>query len=263
MAPSGLAWTTSDPKRTKGPVTHADLACGIGGFTVAAQALGATTNWACDINRTAVDAYNAARSHALARPAECHPIELMTRWSRHGGADIISASFPCQAFSRVGLRQGYRDARGQFIFHLIQMCWVPRPKFMVLECVWPSSRTPSGLSPCATTSAAWATGSPSRKNKPPTTWPRSAPGVSSRLLGPITGAKPWGRCDPSSRVRPPPSRAMVRSANVLGPHPPWGSPLYLLEDQAMPVGGSSQALLPRQESQELMALEGIHQNAQG
>ena len=137
MAPSGLAWTTSDPKRTKGPVTHADLACGIGGSTVAAQALGVTTTWACDINRTAVDAYNAAHSHAPTQPAECHPIELRTRWSRHGGTDIISAGFPCQAFNRVGLRQGYRDARGQVIFHLIHMCWVLRPKFMALECVWP------------------------------------------------------------------------------------------------------------------------------
>ena len=107
----------------------------VGGFTVAAQALGATTTWACDINRTAVEAYNAAHSHARTRPAECHTIELRTRWGRHVGTDIISAGFPCQAFSKVGLRQGYRDARGQVIFHLIQMCWVLRPRFMVLECV--------------------------------------------------------------------------------------------------------------------------------
>ena len=54
---------------------HADLACGIGGFTVAAQSPGAATTWACDINRTAVDAYNAAHGHIHACPAECHPIE--------------------------------------------------------------------------------------------------------------------------------------------------------------------------------------------
>ena len=79
MAPSGIAWTTGDPERTNGPWTHADLACGISGFTVAARALGATTTWACDINRRAVEANNAAHSHALTRPAECHPIEFRTR----------------------------------------------------------------------------------------------------------------------------------------------------------------------------------------
>ena len=135
MAPSGLAWTTGEPKGTNEPWTHADLACGIGGFTVAAQALGTATTWACDINRTVVEAYNAAHSHALTCPAECHPIELRTRWARHVGADIVSAGFPCQAFSRVGMRQGYRDATGQVIFHLIQVCWVLRHSFMVLECV--------------------------------------------------------------------------------------------------------------------------------
>ena len=75
MAPSGLAWTTEDPGRQGRPWTHADLACGIGGFTVAAHALGATTTWACDVNRTAVEAYNAAHSRDRACPAECHPIE--------------------------------------------------------------------------------------------------------------------------------------------------------------------------------------------
>ena len=147
MAPSGLAWTTGDPKREGGPWTHADLACGISGFTVAAQALGATTTWACDVNRTAVEAYNAAHGRDHTRPAECHPIELRTQWSRHVGTDVVSAGFPCQAFSRVGLRQGYRDARGQVIFHLIQLCWVLRPRFMVLECVWPFFENPQWVEP--------------------------------------------------------------------------------------------------------------------
>ena len=133
MAPSGLVWTTVNPRRGNGPWVHADLACGIGGFTVAAQSLGAATTWACDISRVAVQAYNAAHSHTHSCPAECHPIEHRAQWSKHVGTDVVTAGFPCQAFSRVGNRQGYRDARGQVIFHLIQLCWVLRPRFMVLE----------------------------------------------------------------------------------------------------------------------------------
>ena len=147
MAPSGLAWSTEDPERQGGPWTHADLACGIGGFTIAAHALGATTTWACDVNRTAVEAYSAAHSRGHACPAECHPIEQRARWSRHVGTDVISAGFPCQAFNRVSHRQGYRDARGQVIFHLIQLCWVLRPRFMVLECVWPFFENPMWVEP--------------------------------------------------------------------------------------------------------------------
>ena len=37
MAPSGLVWRTGCPKDAQEPWTHADLAYGIGGFTVAAQ----------------------------------------------------------------------------------------------------------------------------------------------------------------------------------------------------------------------------------
>ena len=39
VAPSGLAWKTGSPGGRCMPWTHADLACGIGGFTVAAQEL--------------------------------------------------------------------------------------------------------------------------------------------------------------------------------------------------------------------------------
>ena len=63
------------------------------------------------------------------------------------GTDNISVGFPCQAFSRVGLRQGYRDARAQVIFYLIQLCWVLRPRFMVLECVWPFFENPQWVEP--------------------------------------------------------------------------------------------------------------------
>ena len=34
MAPSGLVWRTGDPRDAERPWTHADVACGIGGFTI-------------------------------------------------------------------------------------------------------------------------------------------------------------------------------------------------------------------------------------
>ena len=147
MAPSGLAWKTEEPRSKGEPWTNADLACGIRGLTVAAQRLGASTTWACDVNLTAIQAYNAAHNHTRSKPTICYPIELRTHWAKHVGTDLISADFLCQAFSKVGKRQSYRDARKQIIFHLIQTCWVPRPCFMVLECGWPFFENPHWLEP--------------------------------------------------------------------------------------------------------------------
>ena len=147
MAPSGFVWRTGGPQDAQAHWAHADLACGIRGFTVAAQSLGASTVWACDIDQEATRAYNAAHAHALATPARCHPIEVRSQWAQHVGTDLISAGFPCQAFSRVGKRQSYRDARSQVIFHFIQLYWVLKPSFMVLECAWPFFENPQWPEP--------------------------------------------------------------------------------------------------------------------
>ena len=203
---------------------------GIGGFTVAAQVLGATTTWACDINRTAVEAYSAAHSHAFTRPAECHLFELRIRWCRHVGTDIISAGFPCQAFSRVGLRQGYRDARGQVIFHLIQICWVLRPGFMVLECVLPFFDNPQWVEPVCDYFRAMGYGVSIRREQASDYLAQ----VRTRGILTATRADYWHQATWPLRAlftgSPPPRRATVGSVRVLGPHPPKGQPF-------LPIGG--------------------------
>ena len=50
MAQGRTAWTTGEQPGKKYPWTHADLACGIGGFSVAAARLGGRTVWACDVD---------------------------------------------------------------------------------------------------------------------------------------------------------------------------------------------------------------------
>ena len=75
MAPSRLVWKTEPCPPLGTEWTHADLACGIGGFSVAAHALGARTVWACDVDRMAVEAYNGAHSEGSGDQAKCNPIE--------------------------------------------------------------------------------------------------------------------------------------------------------------------------------------------
>ena len=50
-------------------------------------------------------------------------------------------------YSQTGSSQEGFSKKGQVIFHLIQLCWVLRPRFMVLECVWPFFENPSWVEP--------------------------------------------------------------------------------------------------------------------
>ena len=147
MAQGRMAWTTGPRPQRGGPWTHADLACGIGGFSVAADRLGGKTVWACDMDPTVAWAFTRAFGSAHGVTAQAAPIEDRARWGQHAGVDLVTAGFPCQPFSSVGQRRGFNDLRGQVIFSLVQVCWALRPAFMVLECVWPFFREPCWLDP--------------------------------------------------------------------------------------------------------------------
>lgn len=48
--------------------------------------------------------------------------------------DILLAGFPCQAFSSVGKREGFKDTiRGTIFFHIAELIEANRPKAFLLE----------------------------------------------------------------------------------------------------------------------------------
>ena len=47
--------------------------------------------------------------------------------------DILIAGFPCQTFSVIGRQEGFKDDRGQIIFHLSRLLRESRPKCFILE----------------------------------------------------------------------------------------------------------------------------------
>ena len=149
---------------------------------------------------------------------------------QHVGTDVISAGFPCQAFSRVGHRQGY-NARGQVIFHLIQLCWVFRPRFMVLECVWPFFENPLWVEPVCEYFRGMGYGISIRKEQASNYLAQ----VRTRGILTATRADHWGQAMGPLRAlfigSLPPRHATVGFVGVLGPHSPEDSPLYFSEDQ--------------------------------
>ena len=46
---------------------------------------------------------------------------------------LLTAGFPCQAFSIAGQRKGFQDTRGTLFYHIIRIAEAKRPKLLLLE----------------------------------------------------------------------------------------------------------------------------------
>ena len=47
--------------------------------------------------------------------------------------DLLTAGFPCQAFSVAGQRKGFSDARGTLFYHIARVAEAKRPRLLLLE----------------------------------------------------------------------------------------------------------------------------------
>ncbi|MBE6841286.1 MAG: DNA (cytosine-5-)-methyltransferase [Ruminococcus sp.] len=47
--------------------------------------------------------------------------------------DLLIAGFPCQSFSVIGKQEGFKDNRGQIIFHIARLLAIYQPKCFILE----------------------------------------------------------------------------------------------------------------------------------
>ena len=231
----GGGWVTRKPGSGEGGEAwaHADLACGIGGFTVAAGAIRGTRQWACDLDPEVAGAFNAAHGQDGGALAAASPLEDRRRWHEIAGADIITAGFPCQAFSTAGAGRGFEDARGTVVFHLVEMCSVLRPPFMVLECVWEFFARPRWVGPTLRAFAGLGYGVVVRCEQAGRYLPQE------RLRGLLIAVRSdwWGRAGGEASAlfagASPRRVATVGSTDMVGPDPPAGSHLYLSERDAL------------------------------
>lgn len=108
-------------------MTFADMFCGIGGFHVAASALGLDCVFACDIDGEARRAY--ARNFGVEPSgdiAEVVPDDVPDH-------DLLMAGFPCQPFSIIGGMRGFEDTRGTLFFDLARVIAAKTPAALLLE----------------------------------------------------------------------------------------------------------------------------------
>lgn len=106
----------------------------IGGFCRAFQKSGAIVKWANEIDKFAEKTFttNFPDVRYLCKSVE----DLSVDGDKLEPVDVITAGFPCQAFSIAGEKKGFKDARGKLFEHIIRIVkeFGPnKPKILLLE----------------------------------------------------------------------------------------------------------------------------------
>lgn len=116
------------------PVTVGCLFAAIGGFCKAFKQHGAVILWANEKDRFATETFklNFPDLRYIEKPVE----ELSVHGDRLDPVDVLTAGFPCQAFSIAGEKRGFDDPRGLLFLHILRIIkefGPKRPKILLLE----------------------------------------------------------------------------------------------------------------------------------
>lgn len=108
-------------------ITFIDLFCGIGGFRLALESLGAKCVFSCDKDRQARETYQANFGE--------EPEGDITTIAADSIPDfnILCGGFPCQPFSIAGKQRGFKDTRGTLFFEIARIIKAKQPKVVFLE----------------------------------------------------------------------------------------------------------------------------------
>lgn len=104
-----------------------DLFCGLGGFHLALAKLGAKCVLACDIDAKVRKVYE--DNHGTTPMSDIYTIPT----SKIPKCDVLTGGFPCQSFSRAGVKGGFKDKRGNLFFEIIRFIKQSKPKVVLLE----------------------------------------------------------------------------------------------------------------------------------
>ncbi|MGL5032446.1 MAG: DNA cytosine methyltransferase, partial [Microcystaceae cyanobacterium] len=107
--------------------TFVDLFAGIGGFRIALNKLGGQCLFSSEIDKYSQQTYqlnfgDLPEGDITQIPANKIPDH-----------DILTAGFPCQAFSIAGRRDGFEDSRGTLFFEIARIIKEKQPKAFFLE----------------------------------------------------------------------------------------------------------------------------------
>ena len=109
--------------------TVGSMFAGIGGICLAFKQNGCEVIWANDIDKYACNTYRLNFGCKYLVEADIQSIDT----TDIPKFDILTAGFPCQAFSSVGLLEGFNDPRGNLFFETARVINAINPKVVFLE----------------------------------------------------------------------------------------------------------------------------------
>ena len=110
-------------------ITVGSMFAGIGGIDLAFENAGCKTIWANELDKHACKTYrlNFGDEYLVEGDIQNVNTKDIPKF------DILCAGFPCQAFSSVGLLQGFEDPRGNLFFEVIRVVKEKKPRVVFLE----------------------------------------------------------------------------------------------------------------------------------
>lgn len=104
------------------------LFAGIGGIELGFKKAGFKTAWAVELDSKACITYKANHKHKIINN-DLAKVDLKNL----SKIDILTAGFPCQAFSVAGDRKGFKDERGNVFFEILRYLEHFKPSIIFLE----------------------------------------------------------------------------------------------------------------------------------
>lgn len=109
--------------------TVGSMFAGIGGICLAFKQAGCKIVWANEIDRAACKTYRLNFGDKYLVQGNVKNVDPMSIPK----VDILTAGFPCQAFSSVGLKDGFEDPRGILFFEIVRIARIVKPRVILLE----------------------------------------------------------------------------------------------------------------------------------
>ena len=109
--------------------TVGSMFAGIGGICLAFKNAGCKIIWANEIDKYACKTYrlNFGNDYLVEGDIQAIDTASIPKF------DILTAGFPCQTFSSVGLQQGFDDPRGNLFFETARVIHAIKPKVVFFE----------------------------------------------------------------------------------------------------------------------------------
>ena len=105
------------------------LFSGIGGIDLGFKQAGFEIAWANDMDASACKTYRHNFPNTYLIEGDVRNIDPCTL----PDIDVLTAGFPCQPFSIMGYRRGFKDPRGNLFFEISRFIDIKRPRVVFLE----------------------------------------------------------------------------------------------------------------------------------